>query len=156
MSPWPKRLATCFAIGWIPLAPGTAASLAALPFGLALVLLGWQALAAFALLTTLLGIWACGTYAKKIGVNDPSECVIDEVAGQWIALLPIAVAAPDVLAWRPYIAGFLLFRLFDMWKPWPVAQFERLPGGLGIMMDDVAAGLLAGLALYGIMAIDLV
>ena len=156
MSAWPRRLATCFGIGWTPLAPGTAASLAALPFGFLLVLLGWQMVVLFAVAATLAGIWACGAYAKTTAILDPSECVLDEVAGQWIALLPIAVAAPDPLAWGPYVAGFLLFRVFDMWKPWPVAQFERLPGGLGIMMDDVAAGVLAALALYGIMAIDLV
>lgn len=156
MSAWPKRLATCFGIGWTPLAPGTAASLAALPFGVLLVLLGWQALALFAVAATFIGIGACGAYAKRIGVKDPSECVIDEVAGQWIALLPIAAVAPDVLAWRPYVAGFLLFRAFDMGKPWPIRAFERLPGGFGIMMDDVVAGVFAGLVLYGIMAIDLI
>ena len=87
--------------------------------------------------------------------SDPSECVIDEVAGQWLALFPIALGA-NVFAWRPYVAAFLLFRALDMLKPWPIGEFERLPGGLGIMMDDVAAGIVAAAVLYGLMAIALV
>ena len=155
MNPWPARLATCFGIGWIPVAPGTVASLAALPFGWLLVLLGWRSLLAAALLVAALGVWACGVYARKIRVGDPAECVLDEVAGQWFALIPIAfeMRGGD---WRPFVMGFIFFRLFDIWKPWPVSAVEKLPGGFGIMMDDVLAGLIAAALLYGTLAIRLV
>jgi phosphatidylglycerophosphatase A len=149
------RLATCFGIGRVPLAPGTAASVAALPFGWALSLAGWQALGIATALLTLAGIWACGQHARNVGVKDPSECVIDEVAGQWLALLPVALEgrAHD---WRAFAMALFLFRLFDMLKPWPVSAAERLPGGLGIMADDVVAGSIAAAALYGMLAIRLV
>ena len=104
---------------------------------------------------TIAGIWACEVHAKKIGAKDPSECVIDEVAGQWIALVPIAIEA-RVYDWRPFVMAFFLFRLFDITKPWPIAAMEKLEGGLGIMADDVVAGLFAALALYGMLAIQLI
>jgi phosphatidylglycerophosphatase A len=152
---WATRFATFFGIGWTPFAPGTAASAAALPFGFLLVLSGWKAVLIFSALVTVLGVWACGAHAKRKGIRDPSECVLDEVAGQWLTLFPIALSAA-AFAWRPYVAAFLLFRALDMLKPWPIGAFERLPGGLGIMMDDVAAGIVAAAVLYGIVAIDLV
>ena len=149
------RLATCFGIGWSPLAPGTVASAAALPFGWLLVLLGWQAVLIGALLATALGVWACGMHASKRGIRDPSECVLDEVAGQWFTLIPIALQARGG-DWRPYAMAFFLFRLFDILKPWPVSAAERLPGGWGVMMDDVLAGLIAACLLYGVLWIRLV
>lgn len=155
MTPFSTRLATCFGIGWIPLAPGTFASAAALPFGWLLVLLGWKTVLIGALLVTALGIWACGEHGRKVGIYDPSECVLDEVAGQWFTLIPIALDARGA-DWRPYAMAFLLFRLFDILKPWPVSAVERLPGGFGIMMDDVLAGLIAAVLLYGTLAIGLV
>ena len=141
-------LATCFGIGRVPVAPGTFASAAALPLGWALATAGWPALAAGAVAATLIGIWACDEYARKTRVHDPSECVIDEVAGQWFALLPVPVMA-HADHWRPYLLGFVLFRLFDITKPWPVSAAERLPGGFGIMMDDVVAGIAAAILVYG-------
>lgn len=90
-----------------------------------------------ALLVALIGIPAGTIVAREIGVEDPSQVVIDEVAGQLIAL----IAAP--LDWKYAVAAFILFRVFDMTKPPPVRNLERLHGGLGIMMDDVAAGALA-------------
>lgn len=155
MTPVSTRLATCFGIGWIPLAPGTFASAAALPFGWLLVLLGWQAVLIGAGLATVLGIWACGVHARKVGLYDPSECVLDEVAGQWVALVPIALQLRGG-DWRPYVMAFLLFRLFDIFKPWPISAAERLPGGFGVMLDDVLAGLAAAILLYGSLAIKLV
>ena len=155
MTPLSTRLATCFGIGWIPLAPGTFASAAALPFGWLLVLLGWQAVLIGAGLATMLGIWACGVHARKVGLYDPSECVLDEVAGQWVALVPIALQLRGG-DWRPYVMAFLLFRLFDIFKPWPISAAERLPGGFGVMMDDCLAGLAAAVLLYGTLAIKLV
>ena len=155
MSLWSQRFATCFGIGWSPIAPGTVASLVALPFGWLLVLLGWQSVLAAALLATGLGIWACGAYARKNRIRDPAECVLDEVAGQWFALIPVAVEMRGG-DWRPFVMGFIFFRLFDILKPWPISAVEKLPGGFGIMMDDVLAGLIAAALLYGTLAIRLV
>jgi phosphatidylglycerophosphatase A len=155
MTPFSTRLATCFGIGWIPVAPGTFASAAALPFGWALATLGWPSVAAGAVAATGVGIWACGRHARKVGLYDPSECVIDEVAGQWFALLPIPIMA-RIDDWWLYAIAFLLFRLFDIFKPWPISAGERLPGGLGVMMDDVLAGLAAALLLYAILATRLI
>jgi phosphatidylglycerophosphatase A len=149
------RLATCFGIGRIPLAPGTAASLFALPFGWGLALIHWQALGIATVLVTLVGIWACDVHARKTGIKDPSECVIDEVAGQWLSLMPIALEtrAHD---WRAFAMALFLFRLFDMLKPWPVYVVERLGGGLGIMADDIVAGVIASGILFAMLTIELV
>jgi phosphatidylglycerophosphatase A len=150
MTPFSTRLATCFGIGWLPAAPGTFASAAALPLGWALATKGWPAVLMGAIAATIIGVWACEQHARKVGVHDPSECVIDEVAGQWFALLPIALLARGN-DWWLYAVAFLLFRLFDITKPWPIAAGERLPGGLGVMMDDVLAGLAAAFLLYAAM-----
>jgi phosphatidylglycerophosphatase A len=84
-----------------------------------------------------IGAWACEIYARESGKSDPSECVIDEVAGQWI----ICAFAP--LSFLAYFAAFILFRIFDIVKPWPISLVERrVPGGLGIMADDVVAALM--------------
>ncbi len=155
MNAFATRLATCFGIGYIPLAPGTAASLAALPLGWGFAAIHWQALAIATAFATLAGVWASGVYARAIGVKDPSDCVIDEVAGQWLSLLPIALQA-RAHDWRSYAMALFLFRVFDMWKPWPVSAVERLPGGLGIMADDVMAGVIAAGVLYGMLYIQLV
>jgi phosphatidylglycerophosphatase A len=140
-------LATFFGIGRIPFAPGTFASAAALPFGVLLVARGWQALVAGAIVATIVGVWACGKHASKLGVTDPSECVLDEVAGQWIALMPIALYARS-FDWQLYAVAFFLFRLFDVLKFWPLSAAEDLPGGYGVMADDVIAGMIAAAALW--------
>jgi phosphatidylglycerophosphatase A len=155
VSLWAQRFATCFGVGWSPIAPGTVASLVALPFGWVLVLLGWQSILVGALLATGLGIWACGVYARKNRIHDPAECVLDEVAGQWFGLIPVAVEMRGG-DWRPFVMGFIFFRLFDILKPWPISAVEKLPGGLGIMMDDVLAGFIAAALLLGTLAIRLV
>lgn len=155
MTAFATRLATCFGIGYIPFAPGTAASLAALPLGWGFTVIHWQALAIATGFVTLAGIWASGAYARSLGVKDPSDCVIDEVAGQWLSLLPIALEA-RAHDWRSYAMALFLFRVFDMWKPWPVSAAERLPGGFGIMADDVVAGVIAAGVLYGMLYIQLV
>jgi phosphatidylglycerophosphatase A len=135
-------LATFFGIGRIPFASGTFASAAALPFGIVLAMRGWQALVAASIVAVIVGIWACGQHAAKLGVTDPSECVLDEVAGQWIALVPIALYARP-LDWQLYVLAFFLFRLLDVLKFWPMSAGERLPGGYGVMADDVLAGSIA-------------
>jgi phosphatidylglycerophosphatase A len=142
-------IATVFGAGRMPKAPGTAGSLVA-------VLLAWPIaaycertlpyghwwLAACGLGIGLIGIYFSEMYAREIGDSDPPSCVIDEVAGQWIAL----AAAP--LSPLAYAAGFVLFRWFDIKKIWPADKAQDLPGGLGIVADDIVAGVLAGLALH--------
>jgi phosphatidylglycerophosphatase A len=139
-------IATGFGIGLLPGMPGTWASLAALPCAWAIR--GWGGvggLAAAAAIALAAGWWASARIIEESGgIADPGYVVIDEIAGQWIVLS----AAP--LDWRFYLAGFVLFRLFDIWKPFPVSWLDRnIHGGFGIMLDDVAA------ALYALIAIAL-
>jgi phosphatidylglycerophosphatase A len=132
-------IATGFGIGLIPLAPGTWASLAALLCGWPIrVEFGINGLVVAAAVAFALGWWAAARVAGASGIFDPGFVVIDEIAAQWLIL----AGAP--LDWRFYLAAFLLFRLFDIWKPFPVNWLDRtIKGGLGIMLDDVAAALYA-------------
>jgi len=139
---WATLLATFFGAGRLRPGPGTWGSLAAVLIWLGLsrfIAPTWQTLtlAAMASLATLIGIPAATATAKASGVKDPQFVVIDEVAGQWIALL----FAP--VAWKTLLVGFILFRGFDIVKPPPVRQLEKLPWGTGIVLDDVAAGFYA-------------
>lgn len=139
-------LATWFGCGYSPVAPGTVGSLAGL---LGAWLLhqwrGWEGppFLLLALALALPGIWAAGAAARHIRIRDPGIVVVDEVAGQWIAL-----AGATELSWKGWLGAFLLFRLFDIWKPWPVRQLERIPGGGGIVADDVMAGAYGAVILY--------
>ena len=130
-----KILSTWFGCGLVPVAPGTAGSLAAvllaIPF---LHVPPWYFLIA-ALLLTPIGIWSAGVTARQLSRKDPGLIVIDEVIGQWITL-----AGATHLNWRSLLLGFLLFRLFDVWKPFPARRLEALPGGVGIVADDMMAG----------------
>jgi phosphatidylglycerophosphatase A len=137
-----KVLATWFGCGYVPKAPGTAASLCALAIAWLLRLppLGCGLLG---LLLTGPAIWAADVTARETGVKDPQIVVADEVVGQWITL-----AGATTLNWRSWLAAFALFRLFDIWKPVPVRQLERLPGGLGIVADDAMAGVYGALVLF--------
>lgn len=132
-------LATCLGIGRSPVAPGTVGSLAAAIVAVPIASLGGvAALGIAAALATVVGIPAAATAERAMNRKDPGSIVIDEFAGQWIALLPAGV---DLSGW---ILAFLAFRLFDVWKPGPVGWADRrLGGGLGIMLDDVIAGVLA-------------
>jgi len=135
-------LSTWFGCGLSPIAPGTAGSAAAIAIAYFLPIPPY-AFALMAILITPLGIWAAGETAKQIGKEDPGLVVIDEVAGQWLTL-----AAAAAINWKSLLAAFLLFRLFDIFKPFPVNRLEALPGGLGIMADDLAAGLYAALVIF--------
>lgn len=131
--------ATVFGIGRIGFAPGTVASLAALPIAWAVLsLAGPFALLALAAAVAVFGIWASEAYAIEQNAHDPSDCVIDEVAGQLLAcaFAPLSTAG--------FALVFGLFRLFDISKLWPVSAAERMKGGFGIMADDLVAGLIAG------------
>jgi phosphatidylglycerophosphatase A len=132
-------LATWFGCGLAPVAPGTVGSLAAIPLAaLAAWLAGPWLLAAVAMIVLIIGIRTSEVYARAAGVVDPHEVVIDEVAGQCLTLVVVPLAP------LPYLIGFVLFRAFDIVKPFPIRWLERkLPGGYGIMLDDIAAALYA-------------
>ena len=135
-----KLLSTWFGVGLVPYAPGTAASfVAALIAWPIAVLYGHWALLPLGLGLGLLAIPISNSYARECGNGDPSECVIDEVAGQWIAC---AFASVTPLG---FVAAFALFRYFDIRKPWPISKAGQLKGGLGIVADDIVAGIIAGL-----------
>ncbi|HLF58818.1 MAG TPA: phosphatidylglycerophosphatase A [Alphaproteobacteria bacterium] len=138
-------IATWFGTGLIPKIPGTLASLSALPFAWILHLrTGAIGLALAGLIALGAGYWACGRLMSPQSSEDPSHFVIDEVAGQWLtfAILAVVAAAPDPLF---YVTGFVLFRLFDIMKPWPIDWAERrFTGALGVLADDVLAAILAG------------
>jgi phosphatidylglycerophosphatase A len=136
-------LATWFGSGLMPWAPGSWGSLAALPFAWIIVsYTGALGLLIAAAVVFAAGCWAAGRVERSSGVKDAPFIVIDEVAGQWLALVP---APLDPLF---YLTGFLLFRLFDIAKPFPIRRIERgFPGGFGVMADDIAAGLYAALVL---------
>ena len=136
-----KLVATGFGSGYSPVAPGTAGSLVGLLLFLPLAGRAWPIQLAAVVAVTILGVLAGGRLATTLGRKDPGVVVVDEVAGQWITFL--ALPMTPVIA----VAGFLLFRAMDIWKPWPARALERLPGGLGIMADDVAAGIYAHLLL---------
>ncbi len=139
--PW-GWLATGFGSGLAPKAPGTFGSLAAILPWLLLRELPLVLILAVIAATFVLGLLASEWAMRKLGSDDPGCVVIDEWVGLWIALL---VAPPG---WPWLLAGFALFRLFDILKPWPVGWLERrLDGGLGVMVDDVAAGLMAAAVL---------
>ena len=142
-------LATWFGSGLLPKAPGTWGSLAALPLAwLIQTATGWMGLAIGVLVVFGIGIWAANGYTARLGGDDPGPVVIDEVAGQWLSLLPAAYFVPLSPDLALYGAAFLLFRLADIFKPWPVSWADStIKGGLGIMLDDILAAVYAGLAL---------
>ena len=130
------NLATLGPVGRIRPAPGTWGSAAALLPAAALALGGNWLLEVGVVIACIIGVKAADIYETHSGKKDASEVVIDELAGQWIALLVIP------FDWRWWLTAFLLFRLFDIAKPGPVKMAERLPGGIGVMADDVVAGVL--------------
>jgi phosphatidylglycerophosphatase A len=147
-----RRILTSSAAGWLacgfgsglaPVAQGTFGSLAALLPWLGLRLLPLPFYLLVIVASFALGVWACDVAGRALGVDDHRSIVWDEFVGQWIALVP-ALLAP----WWAVLAGFALFRLFDVWKPWPIGWLDRrLKGGLGVMADDVLAGLFAAVLL---------
>ena len=146
--------------GFMKPAPGTWGSLAALPFVWLLHLVGgpW-ALAAAIVAGWFAGLWAIRGLLADSDSEDPSEIVIDEVVGMWIAMLPVSLGAwamgADILALYPgWIAAFLGFRLFDIWKPWLVGRADRRGDALGVMLDDVWAGVFAGVVTMALAALS--
>jgi phosphatidylglycerophosphatase A len=145
MSGLARLLATWFYCGYAPKAPGTAGSLAALALAWLLARyagMGPLGIAFLGVVLTGPAIWAADVTARQTGLKDPQIVVVDEVVGQWITF-----AGAARLNWKSWILAFVLFRAFDILKPPPVRQLERLPGGTGIVLDDVMAGVYAALVL---------
>ncbi|RYH03404.1 phosphatidylglycerophosphatase A [Salipiger sp. IMCC34102] len=144
-----RFIATFAFVGYLKPAPGTWGSLAALPTGLGLMLLaGPWGLVLGTLTIFALGLWATTRMIAGSANHDPSEIVVDEVAGQWIALWPLAFGAANAGAaytalWPGWVAAFMLFRLFDITKWGPVGWADRRGDPLGVMLDDVIAGVFA-------------
>jgi phosphatidylglycerophosphatase A len=164
-------IATAFGLGYLPKAPGTFGSL----LSVAMTVAWWSALVPYhsldlyvedhylvvsqggvltllILLVSFVGVVVASRVAKYLGNKDPQIVVIDEVSGQLISYLGIGGAVPN---WKYLLLGFILFRVFDIWKPFPARQAESLPGGLGIMADDWVAGIYAALCLWIARAIGL-
>ncbi|MEY4707739.1 MAG: hypothetical protein RJB58_1462 [Pseudomonadota bacterium] len=143
-------IASVFGIGYFRVAPGTVMSAAAMPPAFLIALQGGgAALLVASIAVFVIGIYACGDHVRATGREDPSECVIDELAGQWLAcafaVMPLG-AAGGMISLPALALAFIFFRLFDIWKPWPVSWADqKLEGGLGVMADDMLAGLMAGL-----------
>lgn len=132
-----------FGAGLSPYAPGTFGTIVGIPFVLLMAPLGLAAQLALVLAGFLVGIYVCGESARRLGVHDHGGIVWDEVVGYAITML----AVPAEPLWL--LAGFGLFRFFDIVKPWPIREADHsLKGGLGIMLDDVLAGIFAGAILY--------
>jgi phosphatidylglycerophosphatase A len=138
-------IASGFGSGLSPFASGTVGSAAALIPWLALRLLDWPLYLGAVALAFAIGVWASGVVIAKLRIEDPGVVVWDEFVGQWIALLPLVVAPRG---WGWVVVAFVLFRIFDVVKPWPASWADRsVKGGLGAMLDDVIAGIYAALAL---------
>lgn len=149
-----RVIATFGYVGLLPRAPGTFGSLAALPLAWLLHWAGGFPLFLGAtLLVFVVGLWAAGREIAGDGKSDPPEIVVDEVVGQWIALFPLSAGLwmqgmPGyVFPYPGWIGAFVMFRLFDICKPWPVSWADRRPGAIGIMLDDVIAGAIAAFLL---------
>lgn len=145
-------------VGYLPIAPGTWGSAVAVAIyvGLGYAIAppqahGWALLAVLLMLFCLAGVWASNRSVPFLGSSDPSEAVVDELMGQFItfAFVPFGVGWPFILA------GFLLFRFFDIFKPYPIDDLQVLPGGLGICADDIVAGVYAGVCLAVIYSVSL-
>lgn len=151
-----RMITSFFGAGLLPKAPGTWGSLAALPVGWVLhglggpILLGAATIVAF-----VLGLWATKEFTKDTEDHDPSEIVIDEVVGMWIALMPLSfgmwyMGAKDwAFPYPGWVTAFIMFRLFDIWKPWIVGWADRMHTPMGVMLDDVLAGIMAAFVVMG-------
>jgi phosphatidylglycerophosphatase A len=145
-------VASVFGIGYFEFAPGTIMSAIAVPLAILIALHGGGAMGILSasLIALVIGTLACADHVRETRRDDPPECVIDELAGQWLAcafcLLTFGGLIPaDHVSLPTFALAFLLFRLFDIWKPWPVSWADQnIKGGLGVMTDDMIAGLMAG------------
>jgi len=142
-NPW-HLVATGFGSGLFPVGIGTIGSLVAIPLWLLLILLPRQFYFLFVIFSIGIGIYLCQRTAKDTLVHDDGRIVWDEFVGMWITLMALPVNN-----WQWITIGFIIFRLFDIWKPWPICWCDcNLQGGLGIMIDDIIAGLFASATVY--------
>jgi phosphatidylglycerophosphatase A len=154
-----RLIATFFGVGYLRPAPGTWGSLAALPVAYAVLSFGgFWLLLNLTFFVFMSGWIATREMTRGQADPDPSHIVVDEVVGQWIALFPVAYGAmmmsADLLALYPgWIAAFVLFRLFDIWKPWLVGRADARGDALGVMLDDVIAGVFAALGVIALAAL---
>jgi phosphatidylglycerophosphatase A len=145
-------VASVFGIGYFDIAPGTIMSAIAVPLAILIGIFGGGGMGILgaAIIVLVIGILATADHVRETGRQDPPECVIDELAGQWLAcsfcLLSFGGLLPATHISLPaFLLAFVFFRLFDIWKPWPVSWAdEQLTGGIGVMTDDMIAGLMAG------------
>lgn len=149
-----RLIAIFFGAGLLRPAPGTWGTAAALPVGWVIHgLFGFPGLVIATILAFALGWWATAVETQGKADHDPSEIVIDEVVGLWIALMPLSAglshagADPWLFPWPGWLGAFVLFRLFDIWKPWLVGRADRRGDALGVMLDDVIAGAFAAIIL---------
>ena len=147
-------VASVFGIGFFDIAPGTIMSAVAIPPAIWIGLNGGggMGLLGSSIIVLVIGILACADHVRETGRQDPPECVIDELAGQWLAcafaMLTFNGLIPtNHISLPAFALAFVLFRLFDIWKPYPIRDMEALSGGLGICADDIVAGMYAGVCL---------
>ncbi|MGF1738339.1 phosphatidylglycerophosphatase A [Photobacterium satsumensis] len=144
-NPW-HFLATGFGSGLSPIIPGTMGTVAAIPLYLLMAQLPFTAYLVITVVAALIGITICQKTSDDMGVHDHGSIVWDEFVGFWITM-----AIAPVVSWQWVLAGFVLFRFFDMVKPWPISWLDKhVHGGLGIMVDDILAGFMAMIALWGL------
>lgn len=139
-----KILATGFGAGLSPFAPGTMGTLAGIPICLLCLQLTWPARFIFVIALSALAIYISGRAETLYLKKDDQRIVIDEIAGFQVAVLPVAITGLNICA------AFVFFRIFDIWKPFPVNKLQGLPGGLGVVMDDVGAGIYAGAIMFAL------
>ncbi len=149
-----RTIATVFGIGFAPVAPGTVASLVALPLAWLITYFSSRFVLLLAgILAGAIGARASEPSHRAKKDKDPSECVIDEVAGQWItcAFVPVVFGMFSIHTILGYAVAFILFRIFDITKIWPINRIERItPGGLGVMLDDILAAAMAGILIVAL------
>ncbi|WP_045387351.1 phosphatidylglycerophosphatase A [Vibrio rotiferianus] len=147
-NPW-HLLATGFGSGLSPVVPGTMGTLASIPLFLLLAQLPFSLYVVAVLFSCVIGIKICQVTSDDMGVHDHGSIVWDEFAGFWITMSLVPALNIPLTEWKWLLTGFILFRFFDMVKPWPIGWLDkRVHGGLGIMIDDIVAGIMAGIALF--------
>ncbi|MCG6232075.1 phosphatidylglycerophosphatase A [Vibrio furnissii] len=149
-NPW-HLLATGFGSGLSPVVPGTMGTLASVPVYLLLAHLPLTAYVVVVIAASLIGIKICQVTSNDMQVHDHGSIVWDEFAGFWITMLIVPALQLPVFDWKWVVTGFVLFRFFDMVKPWPIGWLDkRVHGGLGIMIDDLVAGVMSAIVLAAI------
>lgn len=147
-NPW-HLLGVGFGSGLSNVVPGTMGTIASIPFYLLLVQLPFYAYCLIVLIAGAIGIMICQRTSDDMQVHDHGSIVWDEFVGFWITMSVIPMLGLPVYDWKSILAGFVLFRIFDMVKPWPIGMLDRrIHGGFGIMIDDVLAGIMSAISLY--------